>query len=762
MAVDISGLNMPQQEAVLAVEGPLLVLAGAGSGKTSVLTYRIAHMVEDLNIPPWEILAITFTNKASKEMQSRIGSLIGSAANGMWVLTFHKCCGRILRANPERVGLTQNFTIYDPDDQKRLLKQIVKDYGIDDKKYQINSIANQISSAKNDLISEIEYAAYAENSLQKEVAKVYPEYQRRLLASNAVDFDDMLVFGYRILAENPDILKAYQDRFRYLLVDEYQDTNHAQYEICKLLAAATKNIMVVGDDDQSIYSWRGADVQNILDFERDYKGCKTVKLEENYRSTGNILEAANSVIAKNMRRKSKRLFTSGKDGEKIGVYSASDERDEGRWIAGEIDKSLKRGEINSYDDVAILYRTNAQSRTIEDMMLRSGIPYKIVGGTKFFDRKEIRDVMAYLSLVVNSSDDVAFERIVNVPKRGIGASTIEKIRDYAARSHISEFVAAASLAGSGDLRQAAKNAILPFVMFIEEASKFSGELRDIVEMIVERSGMIEELRAQNTDEAKSRIQNIQEFYTVVSEFTESHSDEEAEFEAPSPDDNITQEPEKTTFANTLPDFMEWARLRTDLDALSEGSSSVTLMTCHSAKGLEFDHVYVAGMEDGIFPGMRTLMDPSAIEEERRLAYVAITRAKKRLVLCHAQSRRLYGMSESHAPSQFLREIPDQYRESRGIGSAGFEGSNWEKRGSRRGIAGSGTKRTYSFGVPQSAESFKSSTGDTKLSTNDIIEHKVFGKGRVVGIDGDKISIKFDRTGKVKTLLKDYAPIVKVG
>ncbi len=786
MAIDISGLNEPQRDAVLSVDGPLLVLAGAGSGKTSVLTYRIAHMVEDLNIAPWEILAITFTNKAANEMKERIGKLIGSASSGMWVLTFHKCCGRIIRANPDRVGLKENFTIYDSADQKSLVKQICKDMYIDDKKFSINSILSHISSAKNDLVSPEDYARSAEGPLQDVVAKVFCEYQKRLLAINALDFDDMLVYGYKLLSENPDLLAAYQDRFKYLLVDEYQDTNHVQYEICRLLASKHKNIMVVGDDDQSIYSWRGADISNILNFERDYKSCKTVKLEENYRSSGNILNAANAVIAKNFNRKSKRLFTSSGDGEKVGVYCASDERDEGRWIAGEIDKSLKRGEISSYNDVAILYRTNAQSRTLEDMMLRSGIPYKIVGGTKFFERKEIKDVMAYLSLATNTSDDIAFERVINTPKRGLGSTTIEKVRKYALENSMPLFASAVSLAGEGEFRQATRDAMVRFVVLIDQASRYSGELRDIVGMIVDKSGMIDELEAQNTDEAKSRIENIKEFYTVVSEYSESHISEPLDFEAPNANDDLTEAPQRSEFGNTLVDFLEWVRLRTDLDALSEGAASVTLMTCHAAKGLEFEHVYVAGMEEGIFPGVKTYMDMSELEEERRLAYVAITRAKKRLVLTHASSRRLYGMTEAHAPSQFLREIPEEFRESMGVGSAGFEGVGWEKRGSRRGISGSGTdffkgrvsnvsstsysrgsKRAFTFegeaGVSSNgAKTQACETGrDANYCVNDYVEHKTFGRGRVVAVDGDKLSIKFDRSGQVKTLLRDYAPIVKV-
>lgn len=780
--MDLSTLNGPQQEAVLTTEGPLLVLAGAGSGKTRVLTNRIAYLVTEKGVAPWQILAITFTNKAANEMKDRLAQIIGGASRGMWVSTFHKCCGRILRANAEVIGFTENFTICDDDDQKRLVKAILQDLDYDDKRYQPKTILNIISAAKNDLIYPEEYAQYAGSPLEKTAAEVYVEYQNRLKKNNAMDFDDMLMHCYTLLANNPHILETYQERFRYILVDEYQDTNHVQYQICKLLAAKYKNIMVVGDDDQSIYSWRGADVRNILEFEKDYKDCHVVYLEENYRSTGNILDAANAVIAKNKKRKQKKLFTNSGEGEKVGVYYAADERDEGRWVAGEIDKAKRRGDISGYNDAAILYRTNAQSRTLEDMMLRSGIPYRIIGGVKFFERKEIRDVMAYLALVANNDDDLAFERIVNVPKRKVGPSAVEKIRAQAANLGCSEYLAAETLIGAGDLTTIVKNNLAKFVLMIRDAGTWTGNLKDVVEMIIDKSGIVAELEEQQTDEARERIENIKELLTVVEEFAENNSETDVAYSAPAVTDDVLLDGEPPKIeqpGTTLADFIEWVRLRTDLDTSADDGQAVTLMTIHAAKGLEFEQVYVVGMEEGLFPGMRVTNNEEELEEERRLAYVAFTRAKKKLTLVHAQSRRLYGMRDSNPASRFLTEIPAILRENLGIGSSGFEGFGQEKRGSRRGIAGSGTDY-YNSGRVSNVSSSSQSRGqsapfkfggqasssaavkknDGGFAVNDTVEHKTFGRGRVVAVKGDRITIKF-ASGQTKTLLRDYAPIVKI-
>lgn len=779
MTIDLSKLNEPQRQAVLTVEGPLLVLAGAGSGKTSVLTSRIAHMVQDLNIAPWEILAITFTNKAANEMLSRVQLLIGDRAQGMWVSTFHKCCGKILRKNAELVGLTENYTICDPDDQKKLIKNIMKDFDIDEKFFKINAILNQISNAKNEIVDENDYANSAGSPLEKTVAIIYPEYQKRLKLQNSVDFDDMLLLVYNLFKSNKDVLEIYQNRFKYILVDEYQDTNHVQYELCKLLADKYKNIMVVGDDDQSIYTWRGADVRNILDFEKDYKDCKVIKLEQNYRSSANILNCANSVIANNKNRKAKKLFTDQGEGEKVGIYCAADERDEGRWIAGEIEKAVTSGEVSGYNECAVLYRANAQSRTLEDMFLRSGVPYRIVGGTKFFDRKEIRDVMAYLALLSNNADDVAFDRIINVPKRGIGQTSLNMINNKARELGCSKLVACESLIGSGEARSSLKSSLFQFVNIFRQCSNYEGDLKDLVDIVIDKTGIIDDLESQNTDEAKARIDNIKELLSVAEEFSENHVVQEVQFEAPNTQTDASEQPKLEEIDNSLEGFIEWVRLRTDLDAMSDSDQMVTMMTCHAAKGLEFDHVYVAGMEDGLFPSLNKKQSEEDMEEERRLAYVAITRARKKLVLCYAQSRRLYGATSFGIPSQFLSEIDSAYTKKLGVGSAGFFGTGWEKRGSRHGISGSGTaySRSGVKNISSTSQSRKSTSpfrigyqfgsGDKQehsnskaFAINDTIEHKIFGKGRIVAINGDKIKIKF-ASGQTKELLTDYAPIVKV-
>lgn len=774
MPIDIDSLNPAQKEAVLCTEGPLLVLAGAGSGKTRVLTHRIAHLVEDLGVAPWQIMAITFTNKAAAEMRERLGGLIGSNARGMWVSTFHSMCVRILRADCERIGFFQGFTIYDDDDSKRLMKQILEELNVDPKRYPINALRNRISKAKNDLIVPEVFIDQYKDAMNQVVGRVYKRLQERLQALNAFDFDDLLMYTWLLLKHNNDVLQAYQNRFKYLLVDEYQDTNHAQYVLTQLLAEANKNIMVVGDDDQSIYSWRGADLRNILDFEKDYPEAHVVKLEENYRSVGNILAAANAVIDNNVTRKRKKLFTSQEDGEKISVYMASDERDEGRWIASEIEKQHAAG--IPYDQIALFYRTNAQSRMLEDMLLRAGVPYRLVGGTRFFDRAEIRDVMAYLNLVVNPANDIAAHRVINVPRRGIGKTTIEHI-DYVARENECTFLQAAELCTADDaIRLSTRKAIAEFVALIHEASSYAGELRRVVETIVERSGIIGALQAENSDEAAGRIENIQELFGVVDEYVQSHDDDDALFEPPSAEQDENAEVEKppvrTFQAQSLSDFTEWIMLRTDMDTMSEDGSAVTLMTIHSAKGLEFDCVFVAGMEETLFPHSNSSFDPQGLEEERRLAYVAITRARKRLYLTNAFTRTIFGQSTANPASRFIAEIPQELRKSVGTGSSGFSGSGWEKRGSRRGIAGSGTEAGGGrvFGTSsasgsrprkESRDTGKKAAAKMSFARGDKVDHKVFGKGTIVKIDGDTLHVKFARSGQTKKLLKDYAPIVKI-
>ena len=779
MPIDLDTLNGPQREAVLCTEGPLLVLAGAGSGKTRVLTHRIAHLVEDLNVAPWQIMAITFTNKAAAEMRERLQSLIGGGARGMWVSTFHSMCVRILRTDCERVGFARGFTIYDDGDSKRLVEQIMDELNIDKKRYPIPALRNRISQAKNDLqVAEV-FAEKTSDQVGQVAARVYTRLQERLRQLNAFDFDDLLLYTWLLLKNHPDVLAAYQNRFRYLMVDEYQDTNHAQYVLTQLLAAAHKNIMVVGDDDQSIYSWRGADLRNILDFEKDYPEARVVKLEENYRSMGNILAAANAVIANNLTRKPKKLFTSKPAGDKISVYSATDERDEGRWIASEIEH--QHGEGMSYNQIAVFYRTNAQSRMLEDMLMRAGVPYRLIGGTRFFDRAEIRDVMAYLNLVVNPANDVAAHRVINVPKRGIGKTTVEHI-DYVARETGITFLQAAELCIADDqIRSATRRAIAEFVALIHEAQGYAGDLRKVVEAIVDKAGLIRVLEAENSDDAAGRIENIQELFGVVDEYAQTHDDADALFEPPTAEDapEADDEPPVRTFqANSLPDFVEWVTLRTDMDTVAEDGEAITMMTIHAAKGLEFDCVFVAGMEESLFPHGNSSQDSQGLEEERRLAYVAITRARKKLYLTNAFTRQIFGQSSANPPSRFIGEIPLELRKGIGMGSAGFSGSGWEKRGSRRGIAGSGSEAGGGRVFGQSSasgsrprqqtrpavkpEAQKKAAAKMTFTKGDTVDHKVFGRGTITKVDGDTLHVRFSRTGQTKKLLKDYAPIVKIG
>lgn len=784
MSIDIDSLNGPQREAVVTIDGPLLVLAGAGSGKTRVLTYRIANLIENHDVAPWEILAITFTNKAAAEMRERLNGLVGPRCRGMWVSTFHSMCVRILRADAERLGLTKSFTIYDTDDQKRLYKEIMAELDIDPKRFPVNALMNRISTAKNELVVPSAFEKQANDPVGKVAARVYTRLQERLKAANAFDFDDLLLYAYLLLKNHEDVREAYQGRFRYIMVDEYQDTNHAQYSITGLLAEGHQNIMVVGDDDQSIYSWRGADLRNILEFEQDYPTAHTVKLEQNYRSVGNVLAAANAVIANNQHRKQKKLFTAAEDGDKIQVYMAADERDEGRWIAGEIEKQRAAG--LTYSQMAVFYRTNAQSRMLEDMLLRAGVPYRIVGGTRFFDRAEIRDVMAYLTLVVNPADDIAAKRVINVPRRGIGKTTIERIEQFAREMGMT-FMEGAELAiVDPELRASTRQSVAEFVGLVNEARTYGGDLRKVIEAIVDKSGLIGALQAENTDEARGRIENIQEFMGVVDEFVETHDEDEADYAAPTAGEGAGEgaAPVRVLRGDSLADFIEWVRLRTDLDTVAEDGHAVTMMTVHSSKGLEFDCVFVAGMEETLFPHMNSVGDAAGIEEERRLAYVAITRARKKLFLTCAYARQIFGQTSSNPVSRFIQEIPSELRQTTGLGSAGFSGTGWEKRGSRKGIAGSGTEAGGGRVFGRSSASGPSGRTDERaarvsgsyvrpgaekkaaakmtFSAGDTVDHKTFGRGKVTKVDGDTLFVKFSKTGQTKKLLKDYAPIVKIG
>ena len=810
MQIDLEGLNPAQHQAVMTTQGPLLVLAGAGSGKTRVLTFRIAHMIADEGVRPWQILAITFTNKAAAEMRERLEALLPNNIRGMWVCTFHAMCVRLLREDGERLGYGPNFAIYDDDDSKRLVKTILSDLDIDVRQFPLNSIRSKISAAKNALLYPDDVEAQAASPMDHVVARVYRALQARLDKANAMDFDDLLVKAFELFSKYPDVLAKYQERFRYINVDEYQDTNGVQYAITKLLASKYRNLMVVGDDDQSIYSWRGADIKNILAFEKDYEEAVVVKLEQNYRSTGHILAAANAVVAHNSHRKPKRLFTDEGDGEKIQVYQASDERDEGAWIGSEIEKLHDKG--TSYDNIAVFYRTNAQSRILEDMLLRAGVPYKIVGGTRFFDRAEIRDVMAYLKVVVNPDDDMAALRVINTPRRGIGATSIQKIQTYALHNGLSFFSACeACVMEEGIFTAKVRNALVEFTSAIEHGRHIDGELDEVVEAIIDRSGLIRALEAEHTIEADGRIENIREFFGVAAEFDESHDDVEETLEslqqlreagaldaqdaaslseagfdaatgalagaavetAPAPQEESLH---PQVVAEKLPAFMEWLALRSDLDSLDGSTSAVTLMTIHAAKGLEFPAVFVAGMEEGIFPHANYEAEAAQLEEERRLAYVAITRARKRLYLTYASTRRTYGSVQANPVSRFVGEIPQEHVKAIGVGSAGFSGVGWAKRGDRHGTFGSGRgsevyggnvfgSRTRSTGgapAPRTAPIQKDpARASASFAVGDQVSHKTFGPGIVLAVQGDTIEVKFTRTNKTKKLMKGFAPIVKI-
>ncbi|MGB4592370.1 MAG: UvrD-helicase domain-containing protein [Coriobacteriia bacterium] len=737
-------LNPAQRDAVLATEGPLLVLAGAGSGKTRVLTHRIAHIVGDLGTSPAEILAITFTNKAAGEMRERLEKLCGACVRSMWVMTFHAFCVRILRAEAHRLGYARQFTIYDDDDTKRMISSAMTELDIDPKRFPPKMISGRISSAKNELVMPAQFAERATAPPDKMAARVYTLYQERLRAACAMDFDDLLVNAWRVFSENPDVLAFYQNRFRYIHVDEYQDTNHAQYEIVNLLAARHRNLMVVGDDDQSIYSWRGADIRNILEFETDYPEATVVRLEQNYRSTETILAAANAVVANNRGRKPKTLWTANVGGEAITRYVASDERDEARFVAEETERLL-REEKRSYADVAVFYRTNAQSRVLEDVFLRAGVPYRLVGGTRFFERAEIRDAMAWLRAVVNPADIQSLKRVMD-KRPGIGKTTIDTLEARAYEENITLTEAIERAAAEEWIGGAARKRVVDLAETLEEARAAGGEsLRERVENIVKRSGLLSQLAAEGTDEARGRSENIAEFFGVVDEYDAQHP-----------------EPEQ----RTLEALLEWIALRSDLDQLDDDDHAVTLMTLHTAKGLEFPVVFLVGVEDSILPHANSMFDPQGLEEERRLMYVGVTRARERLYLTHANVRTLFGSMQSNMPSMFIGEIPEEHMKTEGVGSAGFGASAPGRgRGDRGGSmrwSGAATRssepsgRVFGGGAPreQVAEERLDLTG------GDIVEHKTFGRGTVLEVSGDKVSVSFPGLG-TKNLLLGYAPIRKI-
>jgi len=734
----LDALNPAQRDAVTLTEGPLLVLAGAGSGKTRVLTHRIAYLVTECDANPEDILAITFTNKAAGEMRERLKRLVGPSTSRMWAMTFHAMCARMLRVDGGHLGYDRAFTIYDADDQKKLVRRVIGDNGLDVQQIPPAMMLNRISSAKSELVGPGEYARSHNDFMGKKTAAVYRSYQEALLLANAMDFDDLLVNAYRLLSEHDDVRQKYQDRFRYIHVDEYQDTNHAQYRLISLLAETRRNLMVVGDDDQSIYGWRGADIRNILEFEHDFPDARVVKLEQNYRSTQTILDVAGAVVAHNVGRTPKTLWTENAEGEAVIRYAASDEQDEVHFVVSEIERLL-RDEHRSYTDFAVFYRTNAQSRVLENVFLRTGTPYQIVGNVKFFQRAEVKDALAYLRVVANPRDDVSLARIVNVPRRGIGKGTIEKLQAYSSRMGVSLLEAMRSAKDLDLLSSGPISKVSSFVDLADEMQSLDGsDLKERVTEILDRSGLMDALQAQDTLEAQGRIENIMELIGQVEDFARQHLEADLE------------------------DFMEWAALRTDLDSLEADDRAVTLMTLHNAKGLEYPVAFIVGMEDQIFPHANSLNTQEGIEEERRLCYVGVTRAQERLYLTHAAKRSLFGRSQHNRPSRFFDEMPEERLENRGAGSTSALGrgfsrdraSAWEESWSA-----SPGPNGRTFGSGQSRGDVPAGPEET-FEAGEEVEHKTFGRGMIVVVDGDKLAIDFEEVG-LKTLLLGYAPIKKV-
>ncbi|TSI10566.1 DNA helicase PcrA [Lysinibacillus sp. BW-2-10] len=741
----LNGMNPQQAEAVRTTEGPLLIMAGAGSGKTRVLTHRIAYLVVEKEVYPSKILAITFTNKAAREMRERIDGLLGNGTTeSMWVSTFHSMCVRILRRNIDRIGYSKSFSILDSADQLSVVKNVLKQLNIDSKRYEPRTILNAISSAKNECITADMYKANSNpnNPYEKVIAQVYEEYEKRLRKNQSLDFDDLIMTTITLFERVPDVLEFYQNKFQYIHVDEYQDTNHSQYKLVQMLASKFKNICVVGDSDQSIYRWRGADIGNILSFEKDYPNAKVILLEQNYRSTKRILQAANDVIEHNESRYPKKLRTENFEGEKIVVYKASNEQDEAQFVVQTIQKLMDQ-ENRSLDDFAILYRTNAQSRVMEEVLVKSNMTYQIVGGTKFYDRKEIKDLLAYLRLISNNDDDLSLARIINEPKRSIGATSFEKIATYAIEQDRSIFDAMKDVLFMG-LTGRAASSVEKFYDLIANLTKMQEYLSvtELVEQVIDKTGYREMLQNEKTIEAESRLENIEEFLSVTKAFEERSEDK------------------------SLVAFLTDLALVADIDALDKedtSKGSIILMTMHSAKGLEFPVVFIIGMEENIFPHSRSLDDAAEMEEERRLAYVGVTRAEERLYLTCAGSRTLYGRSSFNMPSRFLNEISDEVMEQISRASNRFDaddlpfGSNRTKRaGSRRTI---GTVQTK----PQMASLQSTGGNELEWRAGDKAVHGKWGTGTVVSVKGDgdglELDIAFPGVG-IKRLLAKFAPITK--
>ena len=704
----LADLNPAQRDAVLATEGPLLVIAGAGSGKTRVLTYRVAHLINAVGAKPSEILAITFTNKAAGEMRERLEQLLGRSGRGLWILTFHAACGRILRREAQRLGYRSNFTIYDQADQIRLVKQCLEELERDPKRFTPRGIHNQISQAKNRLVQPDEYASRVQSFYDQTVADAYQLYQRRLFASNAVDFDDLLMLTVDVLERFPEAREKWQKAFRYILVDEYQDTNHAQYRLLQLLADPDKNVCAVGDPDQSIYAFRGADISNILDFERDFPGTRTIALEQNYRSTNAILEGANNVISNNRERKPKELWSELGEGEPVRVIEVEDEHAEARFVAAGIAALVEEG--FSGDEIAVFYRTNAQSRVLEDVLVRQGIAYQVIGGPRFYERAEIKDAIAYLQVIDNPYDAVSLTRIANRPRRGIGDASLARLQAWADAQGRSLWEATefAEEAGVGAAPLKAVNQFRTLIQSLQSGA-LEFPVAELVERTLERSGYLSALEAERTIEAQGRIENLQELVGVAREYQEN-----------------ADEP-------SLSHFLQEISLYSDQDAIREQESLVTLMTLHNAKGLEFRAVYLIGMEEGIFPHARSI-EEQGIEEERRLCYVGMTRAKELLTLTHASSRSLWGSRGYNLPSRFLDELPEAVERER------LRPASW----SSYGAAGVAPRDD----VPS-------------LSTGDSVKHGTLGEGVVTQIEsGGVVTVRF-ADGSERRLMLDYAPLERI-
>ena len=743
MTVDCTyGLNPQQAEAVINTEGPMLIMAGAGSGKTKVLTCRVANLLQK-GVRPYRILAITFTNKAAAEMRERVNNMSGPAAKDVWLFTFHAFCARFLRMEIDKLpGYGGNFAIYDTADSQNLIKQILKEMNLDDKRFQPSGILSRISNAKNALQDAAAFARQAGDFYEQKVADIYSRYEQKLQLNNALDFDDLLMLSIKLLQENKEVREKYQDRFDYLLVDEYQDTNHAQYLLTKFLAAKHRNICVVGDADQSIYGWRGADIQNILDFEKDYPDAKVIKLEQNYRSTQIILDAANAVIENNTGRKPKNLWTENKSGADIIYFQAVDERDEARFVIEQL-QNLQRTENKKLGDMAILYRTNTQSRIFEEMLIKSGISYNMVGGLKFYERKEIKDIIAYLRVIFNPADSLSLLRIINVPKRGIGDASLAKIQAYAAANNVSLFEAVSNAAAIDGLSSRFVSKLDDLAGIIFELMNLAGEapVEDLIDRVLRDTGYLEELENERTPQAQSRIDNLHELISVAQEFAASEEE------------------------NNLENFLAHVALVSDIDDTELGEDAITLMTLHSSKGLEFPVVFLVGMEEGLFPHARTLMDETEIEEERRLCYVGITRAKEKLFLSSTKMRTIYGNTVTYPPSRFLQEIPARLvktikRQERFSALENFK--QVSEKYSARPQKPASTFNPHSF-MPQKPAAAAGGTG-TRFNTGDRVSHSKWGEGMVVSVkdspDGQEVKVVFAGAG-VRSLLTKYAVLKKL-